>query len=403
MVSATVWWETLFSVLAILENIDINYTLVESSALFAQGVVLQEKPIHAQTAPNGLELSIQWDLMQRVAEAFGVREKPERQAGCESFHVPYQGLTVTFYSYLNTVVVTDPDRLQLQHMNRTVWVKALDYYLHAYPEDHPVTLAVQRYFQQLQQHNSALNQSAWNQAAYDAWVQRHGPPQVQAARIQKDPQTRLASLNKYLPPIAGKKVINLLGSHGTKAIALAILGAQVTIVDMSQENAHYAREVAAAARVQLRYLVTDVLKLSPQELDGSYDLVFMELGILHYFVDLAPLARIVQQLLRSGGRLILQDFHPVSTKLLSSKGKKHKVSGNYFDKSLHATDVAFSKHLTEKDATDIQQVYQRYWNLGEIITAFAATGLVIQRLDEEPNSKIDDMGIPKTFTLVAER
>lgn len=403
MASATAWWETLFSVLATLESIDVDYTLVESSALFAQGVVLQEKPFQDLNAPDCLELSIQWDLAQRVAEAFGAREKTKHQAGCESFHVPYQNLTLTFYSYLNTVVVTDPDRLQLQHMNRTVWVKALDYYLHAYPSEHPVTRAVRSYFQQLQQHNSELNQSAWNQAAYDAWVQRHGLPQVQAARIQKDPRARLASLNKYLPPIEGKKIINLLGSHGTKAIALALLGAQVTIVDMSQENAQYAREVAAAAGVQLRYLVTDVLKLSSQELDGSYDLVFMELGILHYFVDLAPLAQIVQKLLRPGGRLILQDFHPISTKLLSSKGKKHKVSGNYFDKSLHVTNVAFSKHLAEKETTASRQVYQRYWNLGEIITAFAATGLLIQRLEEEPNSKIDDMGIPKTFTLVAEQ
>ncbi|WP_218032137.1 class I SAM-dependent methyltransferase [Dictyobacter kobayashii] len=399
MASETAWWETLFVVLDKLGSIKADYTLIRSSALFAQGIVTQQD----QAAPDRLELSIQWDLAQRVYEVFGAQEEKNRRADCESFQVHYQNLTITFYAYLNTVVVTDPDRLEIVHTNRTIWVKGLDYYLHSLPREHPDSRALQNYFRQLQQHNSQLNQAAWNQAAYDAWIQRHGPPQVLAERIKKDPLARLASLNKYLPAIEGKKIINLLGSHGTKAIALAVLGGQVTIVDISQENAQYAHEVAAAAGVQLRYIVADVLNLPTEELDHSYELVFMELGILHYFVDLAPLAQTVERLLRPGGRLILQDFHPVSTKLLKSSSKKHKVSGNYFDKSLHTTNVAFSKHLAAETHKASQQVYLRYWSLGEIVTAFAEAGLFIRRLEEEPNSKIDDMGIPKTFTLVAER
>jgi SAM-dependent methyltransferase len=65
-------------------------------------------------------------------------------------------------------------------------------------------------------------------------------------------------------------------------------------------------------------------------LAGQYDVVLLELGVLHYFVDLLPLMSKVQQLLRPGGRLLLREFHPVSTKLISSKGKKHKVAGDYF-------------------------------------------------------------------------
>jgi SAM-dependent methyltransferase len=65
-------------------------------------------------------------------------------------------------------------------------------------------------------------------------------------------------------------------------------------------------------------------------LAGQYDIVLLELGVLHYFIDLHPLMSKVQQLLRPGGRLLLREFHPVSTKLVSSKGKKHKVAGDYF-------------------------------------------------------------------------
>ena len=43
--------------------------------------------------------------------------------------------------------------------------------------------------------------------------------------------------------------------------------------------------------------------------------------------DLRALMRhTVAPLLRPGGRLVLREFHPVSTKLITSRGKKHKVS-----------------------------------------------------------------------------
>lgn len=396
MVSASRWWQTLFSILTTLEVGSIDYTLIGSTALLAQGIT--------SSIPDTLEISIQWDLLLRACELFEPAAKIERHVDYECFHFQQWDMTITLYGYLNTVVVTDPNRLAIEHDEKILWVKAVDAYLQTVPKNDPTVQSIKVYLQKIQQQNSQLNQAAWNQDAYDAWVQRHGTPQLLAERIQKDPWARLATLHPYLgSSIEHKKVINLLGSHGAKAIALALLGAEITIVDISQENAQYAREVAAAAQIPIRYLVADVLNLPAKELDSSYDMVLMELGILHYFIDLEPLALVVQQLLRPGGRLILQDFHPVSTKLISSKGKKHKVTGNYFDKKLLVTNVAFSKHLAAGEQQTPQQVYLRQWGLGEIVTAFAAVGLFIRHLAEEPNSKIDDIGLPKTFTLVAEK
>jgi len=34
--------------------------------------------------------------------------------------------------------------------------------------------------------------------------------------------------------------------------------------------------------------------------------VLLELGVLHYFIDLQPLVLVIRQLLRPGGRLILR-------------------------------------------------------------------------------------------------
>jgi SAM-dependent methyltransferase len=259
----------------------------------------------------------------------------------------------------------------------------------------------------LQKEYSKKNEAAWNQMAYHAWCNRFGEPEEAAEKLIKDPIGKLSSLYDYLGVLQGKKVINLLGSNGIKGVAMALLGAEVTIVDIASENARYAKELAVAAKTNIKYIVSDVLELQVEEMDGSYDLVVMELGILHYFVDLAPLMNIVGKLLKPKGKFILQDFHPISTKLITSKGKKHKVTGDYFDSSIEEVEVAYMKfvpgmeELSDLEKQGFQKAYHRRWTLGEIITAIASAGLYINLLNEAESPKPDDKGIPKLFTIVA--
>jgi SAM-dependent methyltransferase len=138
----------------------------------------------------------------------------------------------------------------------------------------------------------------------------------------------------------------------------------------------------------------------------------MEFGILHYFVDLAPLMNVVQRLLKPGGTLLLQDFHPITTKLISSKGtrhtiRKHKVDGDYFDTAIEEVDVPYLKFLSDEQRALAEEtkIRQRRWTLGEIVTAVADAGLVVRKLIEEPNlsSDVFDKGIPKSFIVIAEK
>ncbi|MHA6528915.1 class I SAM-dependent methyltransferase [Paenibacillus sp. BAC0078] len=258
------------------------------------------------------------------------------------------------------------------------------------------------------------SEELWNEDTYAAWTSRFGTPSEAAAKLVKEPAGKLFPLGSYLGDVKGRKIMNLMGSNGMKAVALSLLGAQVTVADFSEANARYAGELAAAAGVRLNYLVSDVLKLPQELLDGSYDIVFAEMGIVHYFTDLAPFMDTAYRLLAAGGRFVLRDFHPVTTKLITSKGstakvRKHKVSGDYFDTALEEKKVSYSKYLPSpgETAEDMKHsvVYWRRWTLGEIVTAAARSGLVIRELDEEPNlsSQVYDKGIPKTFVLVAEK
>ncbi|MNJ00430.1 hypothetical protein D3C73_1597530 [compost metagenome] len=81
------------------------------------------------------------------------------------------------------------------------------------------------------------------------------------------------------------------------------------------------------------------------------------------------------------------------------------MTGDYFDTSIKETEVAYSKFLSDEERALLPKVQLRYWTLGEIVTAVAHAGLMIRELIEEPNQSSDvfDKGIPKSFTLVADR
>ncbi|MDP5274236.1 class I SAM-dependent methyltransferase [Chengkuizengella axinellae] len=252
-----------------------------------------------------------------------------------------------------------------------------------------------------------VNEDIWNEETYYAWVKRFGEPHDAVQKIMKNPAKLLSVLYPKFGNVENKKIMNLMGSNGSKAVALALMGAKVTVADFSEGNKRYAMELAKEANVNIEYILSDVLKISEKQLSENYDIVFAEMGILHYFIDLKPFMEIVNTLLGNHGLFIIRDFHPVSTKLITSRGttskiRKHKVTGDYFDTSIEEKEVSYTKYLNDEEP---KKVLHRYWNIGEIVTAISNAGLVVKSLDEEPNlsSEVFDKGIPKTFTLVAEK
>lgn len=109
------------------------------------------------------------------------------------------------------------------------------------------------------QHSEA-NRTAWSFRAYDAWHRLEGTPSDAAEAIRRDPRVPLRQYSAYLGNVRGKRIANLLGSHGKRAVALSLLGAQVTVVDISEENRRYVLEVAGVAGAALDYVVSDALK-----------------------------------------------------------------------------------------------------------------------------------------------
>jgi hypothetical protein len=53
-----------------------------------------------------------------------------------------------------------------------------------------------------------------------------GTPDEEAERLLENPEYTLRDYLEYLGDVKGKKVANLLGSSGKKAVALSLLGAR---------------------------------------------------------------------------------------------------------------------------------------------------------------------------------
>jgi ubiquinone/menaquinone biosynthesis C-methylase UbiE len=255
----------------------------------------------------------------------------------------------------------------------------------------------------MQGKQTEANRLAWNTKAYDAWMIHLGTPTKQADKLQKDPRHPLRRWLKFIGEPKGLRIVNLLGSTGGKAIPLAMLGAEVSIVDISEENMRYALEVAKAAGVKVQYINADVLSIPHEEDLRNFDIVLMEFGILHYFSDLNVIFSVVTRMIKPNGRLILTDFHPFASKLLTDNGDciTLKEDGNYFDVELREDHIAYTSFIPEHERSSLHKVLLRKWTFGEILSALASQGMYLRILEEEPNHQHNNF--PAFYTVVADK
>lgn len=246
--------------------------------------------------------------------------------------------------------------------------------------------------------NAQQNKAAWEASAYKAWVKAYGAPAEVAKKLIANPEHKARRLLPFLGDLKGQRIANPLGSHGRLGVALALLGAEVSIFDISSSNEAYALELAQAAGVNLNYVVGDFLELNLDTYAKTSDSVVLELGILHYFVTLEAFVSKLHALLTEGGCLVLNEFHPLLKKALHIDKDQVTLTGDYFSSNVKSAPVAYADFMPE---TSLPECLIRRYTLGEIVTAFAQGGFVIEQLVESPDWNLATL--PGTFTLVARR
>lgn len=244
---------------------------------------------------------------------------------------------------------------------------------------------------------SQQNKEAWEFDAYAFWTKMNGTPAAFAEKLAADPGRALRQYAGYFDRFEGLRVANICGSCGKKAIPLALLGAEVTVFDISEDNRRYALETAEAAGVPLGYVTGDVLEIDPAEYGGAFDTVFMEGGILHYFHDIDEFMGIMFTLLKPGGKLICSDFHPFN-KILDALELGTPAIG-YFCTDVYEGEMAHARFYPEEIRRRMPRCSYRKYTVSEIVNAIIGSGLALARFDEYPAWENDRL--PGEFTAVA--
>lgn len=234
------------------------------------------------------------------------------------------------------------------------------------------------------------NREAWNFGRYDAWVSAMGNPVTEAGRVAADPHRVLRRLVDHLGEVEGRRICSIQGSHGRIAVALALLGAETTVIDFAEENRRYALALAGAAGVRIRYELADIMEADTLGL-SAFDILVLELGVLHYHQDLAAFFRVMASLCLPGGRLVLNEFHPVERKLFHDFGDAPQ---DYFNTGLVVGEVP----NPVKGGASLGTCAYRFWTLGEVVSALLAAGFRLTTLEEHPDWS--NPAIPGTYTLV---
>ena len=241
------------------------------------------------------------------------------------------------------------------------------------------------------------HKKAWEYDAYNFWVEHNGTPEERAKEDIENPKKMLRKYAGYFDRFEGVKIANICGSCGKKAIPLALLGADVTVFDISEENRRYAMETARAANVRISYEVGDVMEIDPARFGGTFDTVFMEGGILAYFHDIEAFMGIMYALLKPGGKMICSDFHPI-IKIMDTLKLETPVM-DYFSTDVFEGEMAHARFYAEDIRRQFPKCLYRRYTISEIINSMIGSGFVLKRFDEHP--AWEDKTLPGEFTAVA--
>ncbi|MEG0307514.1 MAG: class I SAM-dependent methyltransferase [Clostridium sp.] len=244
---------------------------------------------------------------------------------------------------------------------------------------------------------SEANKRAWEYRAYEFWVKSDGLPQELAKKIIENPISRLKQHGKYFSDVKDLKIANPCGSNGRRAVALALLGASVTVFDISEDNKKYATELASCSNVKLDYIVGDLYDIDMNKYENYFDMLYLEGGILHYFHDIDKFMQTLFSMLKPSGQVVLNDFHPFR-KVMPINFFESSVD-DYFDTDIHQGDVAYKSMLNKEEGEEFPDCSVRLYSISEILNSMIRNGFVIKEFNEE--SSWTNKRLPGEITIYA--
>jgi SAM-dependent methyltransferase len=257
----------------------------------------------------------------------------------------------------------------------------------------------------------SANREAWNEGAEG--YTRNLEPTLADLRARKSSlhpieRANLGNLRDWC-----HTAIHLQCASGEDTLSLWLEGAQQVVgVDISDVHIQNAEYLSNALDAPAQWYCCDILD-TPEQLNGSADLVYTGQGALCWLHDLDGWAAVIARLLKPGGMLHLLDDHPI-TWLFEMDANSLVASGlDYF----HHTEVSQSwaaSYLGDlgRPVEQHAKKYERLWPIADVFQALRRAGLQIEQFGEHSEQYWDNFPnlpaelrarIPNTFSLVARR
>lgn len=109
--------------------------------------------------------------------------------------------------------------------------------------------------------------------------------------------------------VRGKSLVHLQCHFGLDTLALARRGAKVTGLDFSPKALAAARDLAARAGIDARFVESNLYD-APTAIPERFDIAYVTWGALNWLPDIKRWAQVVATMLKPGGMLYLLEGHP---------------------------------------------------------------------------------------------
>jgi ubiquinone/menaquinone biosynthesis C-methylase UbiE len=187
-----------------------------------------------------------------------------------------------------------------------------------------------------------------------------------------------------LGDVSGKDLLHLQCHIGLNAISWARLGANVTAVDFAEQALEVGRELARGLHVDIRFVHANIYDL-PQVLEGSFDIVYTDYGVLNLLPDLSGWARVIAHFLKPGGVFHIVEIHPIIG-AFAEVGGELRLRPGLFGTGPLENDITLTYGDKYEEALQIDTYKQHSWpwTISRVMTALIQAGLRIETFTEVP-------------------
>lgn len=201
---------------------------------------------------------------------------------------------------------------------------------------------------------------------YPFWEKMAGSPARQAEAIKRNPCASLCAPARFIEEPEGLAVAVISDGCGITAVALALLGAKVTVFSETDGAKQYMTSLAQATGVSVELVVSPLADIDKSFDREQFDAIIVEGATLHFQADLQACAHVLHDMLKKDGVLVsgIYPFDADLTEIMlfSQPGLLSADEAEYMRSQVQAHGHAQLGLLQKQDMMKILSVFSMLFN-----------------------------------------